>query len=73
MKRFRSAITGRWVTRLFARKNPETTVSETATSFSGVTIKLDPCPFCGKLIDWSEGVCKYCGSEIDGGENGVPA
>lgn len=26
--KFRSAITGRWVTRLFARTNPATTVSE---------------------------------------------
>lgn len=27
-RRFRSAITGRWVSRLFAKKNPDTTVSE---------------------------------------------
>lgn len=27
-RRFRSAVTGRWVSRLFAKQNPDTTVSE---------------------------------------------
>ena len=62
-KRFRSAISGRWVTRLFARSHPSTTISErTGTT---ITIKLEPCGYCGKLVDYTEGMCKYCGTELD--------
>lgn len=68
MKRFRSAISGQWVTRLFAKRNPATTVSETTgttTIISGSVPTFTPCGYCGKLIDWSEGMCRYCGSELD--------
>lgn len=74
-KRFRSAITGRWVTRLFAKKNPATTVSES----TGTTIIIDDgdghdelpgtiqCQFCGKWTRTSD-VCEWCGSMLNEGE-----
>ena len=69
--RFRSAITGRWVTRFFARTNPNTTVGESITP----SIVLDnegglderpgtmQCQYCGK---WTRSfdVCEWCGSDL---------
>ena len=54
-KRFRSAITGRWVTRKQARQDPETTVSETvkvteiAHTFAGAQFHQTPADYIESL------------------------
>lgn len=69
---FRSAISGRWVTRLFARANPATTVSESSGVTHVITVdgsvetaeRTEQCQFCGKWIKPSSWVCEFCGSEL---------
>jgi hypothetical protein len=56
MRFFRSAITGRFVSRFFAKKNPDTTVS----SISPFT----KCKSCRKLIRREDGVCFWCKTEV---------
>ena len=62
---FRSARTGRWVSRLLAKLHPATTVSESASS--GPVFVVDDarsCPFCGKQLKAASVVCEFCGSEL---------
>ena len=58
--KFRSAITGRWVTRLFARRNPRTTVSENQAQYA----KDEPCPYCGHRIAADATFCPYCATDL---------
>jgi hypothetical protein len=60
-KLFRSSITGRWVPRWFATKNPRVTVSES----SGPTIVVTgtTCTFCHKVTNTPD-VCEWCGSVL---------
>ena len=60
--KFRSAITGRWVTRLFARRNPRTTVSE--GSKAKAPAELVDCPYCGHRIATDATVCRWCGTDL---------
>lgn len=75
MRRFRSAISGRWVTKLFARQNPATTVSETADA---QTIKVEAsglivqCQFCGEEVGWATRECPNCHADLVG-DSGVPS
>jgi sarcosine oxidase delta subunit len=71
--KFRSAITGRWVTHLFAKKNPATTVSEkekAATTASTGNWK-PPWDADGKWDVSSAGLfipCPYCDKLIQKGD-----
>jgi hypothetical protein len=84
MKRFRSAVTGNWVSRLFAVKNPRTTISETIThTTTGGIVTYPPqvtttgttpqCQYCGTYVTWDALECPACHAIFDEGENGVPA
>jgi hypothetical protein len=86
MKRFRSAITGKWVSRLFAKQHPMTTVSETITHNAGNVLTWPPnptitgsapptpqCQYCGYAVDWNALECPNCHAILDEGEGGVPA
>ena len=59
--KFRSAITGRWVTRLFARMNPHTTVSEGKAE---APVELMDCPYCGHRLDADATFCPYCATDL---------
>lgn len=74
MKRFRSAITGRFVTWLYARYFGDTTVSEEVTPRQATMDmpfeRTQQCQFCGAYVIYSDVVCPKCHSELD--EKGVP-
>ena len=74
--RFRSAITGRFVRKLFAMTNRATTVSESTTApdheDDGEGLDERPgtvqCQYCGRYTRQLD-VCEWCGSELYEGED----
>lgn len=81
---FRSAISGRWVARLFARSNPATTASEssaktvtftTPNPYPFPTITGVGGPFKAQIrcrhcdkLTPIDAACRWCQSELDGGD-----
>ena len=63
MSRFRSAVTGRWVAKLFARQHPDTTVGERTPQKKRPADPV-PCPYCGHLLDSDATFCPYCGTDL---------
>lgn len=82
MKRYRSAITGRFMTKKLAKQEPATSVSESTGRAFTINLNDNPvsqftafthCQACGKSMRTDDAVCPHCQSEPDDGENGVPA
>lgn len=86
VKFWRSASTGRFVTKLFAKSNPDTTVGETrrrepvpfvrpdtATSRNTEFVPEPQCQYCGAAVGWDAIECPACHAIFDEGENGVSA
>jgi hypothetical protein len=75
-RRFRSAISGRWVSRLFARSNPDTTVSESTGTIHEVSTEdgsderpgTMQCQYCARWTSKGASICEWCGSELEEGE-----
>jgi len=62
--RFRDAISGKFVTRLFARLNPRTTVSERGREKPQTTGEMVPCPYCGYPLSVDATFCPRCGTDL---------